>query len=81
MLNEEHLISRLSNKELIHKNKYCKTKAKDLINELKALVITSDRVKAELKLRLIDLQIESEIAENWRINSDDPFLDVLLDLH
>ncbi len=81
ILDEEQLISKASNKDLIHKNKYCKTKARALISELKALVITSDRVKAELRMRLMDLEMECLLAEDDRQNSDDPFSSALLEFH
>ncbi len=80
-MNEDELISRLTNKELIHKLKYIRTRGKDFIAQLKQLVEMNDRIKAELKMRLVDLQIEVEIAESERINSDDPFIDQLLDIH
>lgn len=82
MFDEEQILSRLSNKDLIHKNRYCKTKAKALIAELKELVVTTDRIKRELQIRVVDLKIETALAEEDRLNSaNSPLIDALLDLH
>ncbi len=80
-MSEDELIGSLTNKELVHKLKYTRTRAKDCIALLKELVVVNDRIKAELRMRLVDLQIETEIAESERIHCDDPFIDQLLDLH
>ncbi len=80
-MNEDELISQLTNKELIHKLKYTRTRAKDCITDLKQLVVVNDQIKAELRMRLVDLQIEEQVAESERKHCDDPFIDQLLDLH
>lgn len=81
MVGEKGMLSHLTNAELIHKNKYCKIRAKDIITELRELVSLSNQLKAEFKIRLIDLEIELELAESDRFNSEDPFFDALLSLH
>lgn len=78
---DEILISQATNEQLIHKLKYCKSRGRQHIAELKELVVISDRIKRELNIRIVGLEVELKLAEMDRINSDDPFFDALLDLH
>jgi len=80
-MTEDDLISYATNKELIHRLRYCKTKGKDHVAALRELVVISDRIKAELKMRMVDLEIEIGLAESYRLMSEDPYFDALLDLH
>jgi hypothetical protein len=80
-MDNEEMITFATNAQLIHRLKYCRTKAKDHIRDLKELVAINDRIKAELRLRLVDLEIELDLAASDRLNCDNPFFDALLDLH
>jgi hypothetical protein len=80
-MTEDDLISHATNAQLLHRLKYCRTKAKDHIAALKELVAVNDRIKSELKMRMVDLEIELGLAESHRLMSEDPYFDALLDLH
>lgn len=80
-MGEEDILLNIPNKELLHQLKYCRVKARDHIAQLKELAATFDRIKAELRCRIEDLEIEAKLAEFDRINSEDPFFSALLDLH
>jgi hypothetical protein len=73
--------SKLTNAELVHTHKYCRTRVKDLVKELKEVVTLSNQIRAEFEIRLTDLEIELEIAQDDRINSDHPYFEALLHIH
>lgn len=78
---DSELISYATNKELLHRLKYCRTRGKDMIAQLKELIAITDRIKDELKMRAVDLEMELKLAESDRLNSEDPFFSALLELH
>lgn len=80
-MDEYELIARLNNKQLMHKLKACRSKAKQYIEELKALVKINDMIKFELKSRVALLEDDLKLAESYREKSDQPIFDHLLDLH
>ena len=81
MLNLNHILEKLNNKELIHKFKYTKVRANDLVKELKELVRISAEIKMELRIRLMNLELEAKIAEKDRLDSENAFINKLLDIH
>lgn len=70
-----------TNAELLHQLKYTRNRGKQMIQEVKDMIAVHERIKTELHIRLVDLEIELRLAEFDRLNCEDPFFDALLDLH
>ncbi len=70
-----------TNAELIHQLKYTRTRGKQMIQEVKDMIAVHERIKTELHIRMVDLEIELKLAETDRLDSENPFSSALLELH
>ena len=78
---DDDILRNKTNAELLHQLKYTRTRGKQMIQELKDMIAVHERIKTELHIRMVDLEIEMKLAESDRLNSEDPFFSALLELH